>query len=182
MEKKEIDPRKFREGNISLILDSYDDIFSDFDPRPFAHRALSDDFLLEAKRAARDKQGSLELRFLIPKNERKLDAETIIKGRLREHFKSEEATLEAKAQSLHAQIEPVEDLLPVVHRGTGYHSVYDLLEHARTVLREGNVREAGRLLKEAQKLQRKLSLAENDERKLRYDLLEIETDIKLATL
>src|SRR3989338_2884939 len=97
---------------------------------------------------------------------------------------AEEATLEAKAQALHAQIEPVEDLLPVhsVQRGTGYHSVYDLLEKARDVLGTGNVREAGRLLKEAQKLQRKLSLAENDERKLRYDLLEIETDIKLATL
>ena len=83
LEKEEL----LAESEISLILDSYDDIFSDFDPRPFAHRALSDDFLLEAKRAARDKQGSLELRFLIPKNERKLDAETIIKGRLREHFK-----------------------------------------------------------------------------------------------
>ena len=44
-----------REGNISLILDSYNDMFSDFDPRSFSERALSDDFLSECKRAARDK-------------------------------------------------------------------------------------------------------------------------------
>ncbi|MBI2151367.1 hypothetical protein HYU21_01420, partial [Candidatus Woesearchaeota archaeon] len=34
-----------REGNISLVLDSYDDIFSDFDPRDYSEKALSEDFL-----------------------------------------------------------------------------------------------------------------------------------------
>ena len=65
------------QGSISLLLDSYDDIFSDFDPRPFTHRAVSDDFLIEAKRAALDKDGTLELRFLIPRQHRKSDTETI---------------------------------------------------------------------------------------------------------
>lgn len=77
---------EFREGNISLILDSYDDIFSDFDPRPYSEKALSDDFLIECKKAARDKEDRLELRFLIPKNKRDYKDEIKIKKRLREHF------------------------------------------------------------------------------------------------
>ena len=44
-----------------LDLNSYDGLFSDFDPRPTEQRALSDDFLLEVKRAARDKEIGLEL-------------------------------------------------------------------------------------------------------------------------
>ena len=44
-----------KKSEISLSLDNYDDIFSDFDPRPFSQRALSDDFLIEAKKASRDK-------------------------------------------------------------------------------------------------------------------------------
>ena len=88
--KKELSKFKLeiREANISLILDSYEDIFSDFDPRPYGERALSDDFLLECKRASRDKnQDEIELRLLIPKEKRRLKDEEIIKERLREHFK-----------------------------------------------------------------------------------------------
>jgi hypothetical protein len=77
-----------RQGNISLILDSYDDLFSDFDPRPYNDRALSDDFLIECKRATRDLPESeeLELRLLVPKNKREIDDEIRIKKRLRSHF------------------------------------------------------------------------------------------------
>lgn len=75
-----------REGNISLILDSYDDLFSDFDPRPYSERALSDDFLIECKKAARDKEGKFELRFFVPKSKRNISDEVKIKKRLREHF------------------------------------------------------------------------------------------------
>lgn len=76
-----------REGNISLILDSYDDIFSDFDPRPYSQRSLSDDFLSECRRASRDKQESgLELRFFVPKDKRSLSEEMMIRKRLKSHF------------------------------------------------------------------------------------------------
>jgi hypothetical protein len=74
-------------SEISLWLDTYDDIFSDFDPRPYHQRALSDDFLLEAKKASMDKNQGIELKFLIPKNKRNLTHEALIKKRLREHFK-----------------------------------------------------------------------------------------------
>ena len=75
-------------SEISLWLDNYNDIFSDFDPRPYSQRALSDDFLQEAKRASKDKvSGSLELQFLIPHDKRNTQLENTIKKRLREHFK-----------------------------------------------------------------------------------------------
>lgn len=75
-------------SEISLWLDTYDDIFSDFDPRPYAQRALSDDFLNETKKASKEKtSGELELKFLVPKSERSFEKEGTIKKRLREHFK-----------------------------------------------------------------------------------------------
>lgn len=74
------------QGEVSLILDTYDDIFSDFDPRPYSHRTLSQDLLVEAKYATVSKEGTLELRFLIPKEKRLIEVETMIKKRLREHF------------------------------------------------------------------------------------------------
>jgi len=75
-----------REGNVSLILDSYVDIFSDFDPRPFSERSLSQDFLEECKRAARDQHGITELRLMIPRHKKDPREEMKIKTRLLEHF------------------------------------------------------------------------------------------------
>ena len=75
-------------SEISLILDTYDDIFSDFDPRPYEERALSDDFLLEAKKASRDKAtGTIELIFMMPAGKRDTHKESLIKRRLRDHFR-----------------------------------------------------------------------------------------------
>lgn len=91
--KKEFDEEKIKEdilskSEIALWLDTYEDLFSDFDPRPFAQRAVSVDFLDEIKRASRDKaSGQIELRFLIPKDLRKESEEAQIKKRLKEHFK-----------------------------------------------------------------------------------------------
>jgi len=84
---EEILETQMRAGNISLILDSYDDIFSDFDPRGYSERALSDDFLIECKKAARDKGHKLELRLMIPKHLRNLKEELKIRQRLKSHFK-----------------------------------------------------------------------------------------------
>ena len=84
--QKNIEPLK--QSKISLILDDYNDLFSDFDPRAYTDRALSHDFLVEAKSAAKDKAlGTIELSFLIPSHIRNQGAEHIIKKRLREHFK-----------------------------------------------------------------------------------------------
>jgi hypothetical protein len=72
--------------DIPLILDSYDDIFSDFDPRPYSEKALSGDFLLECKKASADKRGKIKLRLFVPKQKRSSIDEIKIKKRLKEHF------------------------------------------------------------------------------------------------
>ena len=89
LSEDDIQKRKLlEESEISLIINSYDDIFSDFDPRPYTQRSLSVDMLDELKRASRDKaSGQTELKFLIPKDLRKESDEIQIKKRLREHFK-----------------------------------------------------------------------------------------------
>ena len=74
-------------SQIGIWLDNYDDIFSDFDPRPYSQRSLSDDFLSEAKKVSRDKESDrLELDFLVPKAHRDAKMEATVKKRLREHF------------------------------------------------------------------------------------------------
>ena len=79
-----------RMSEISLILDTYDDIFSDFDPRPYSLRALSDDFLFEAKRSSTSKDiDDIDLILLVPKKLRAKKQETIIKKRLDYYFKNQ---------------------------------------------------------------------------------------------
>ena len=87
-------------AQISILLNSYNDIFSSFDPRPFSHKALSDDFLIESKKAALDKEGALEISFLIPKKQRNFEHEIVIKKRLREHFKKHSSVLEQEIKKI----------------------------------------------------------------------------------
>ncbi|MEI7961577.1 MAG: hypothetical protein WCI04_04545 [archaeon] len=75
-------------SEISLILDTYDDLFSDFDPRSLENRSLSDDFLMEIKRATKQNTGGIiEINFLIPLEQRKNEKEAKIKKRLHDHFR-----------------------------------------------------------------------------------------------
>ena len=72
---------------ISLWLDSYDDIFSDFDPRPFSTRNISDDFLYEIKKITRETEFSIsELKLLIPDKLRSAESEGVITKRLHSYF------------------------------------------------------------------------------------------------
>lgn len=51
---------------ISLWLNSYNDLYSDFDPRPNYQRAISQDFLDESKRAIRyNKEDNFQLTLLV---------------------------------------------------------------------------------------------------------------------
>jgi hypothetical protein len=73
---------------IAIALDTYDDLFSDFDIRGYEERALSKDFLDELRvRLKRfwDKP-DLNILFLIPPEERKPGAEALIVGRLHSFF------------------------------------------------------------------------------------------------
>lgn len=86
-------------SEISIWLDTYDDIFSDFDPRPYSQRSLSDDFLAEAKKASREKtSGKVELRFLIPNEVRDPELEAIIRKRLHEHFRKHAGVVEEEIE------------------------------------------------------------------------------------
>lgn len=74
-------------SEISLKIDKYEDIFSDFDIRPYSGRALSVDFLDEVKRAARDKgENGIELILNVAEEKRSEFHETTIKERLASHF------------------------------------------------------------------------------------------------
>ena len=86
---------------VSLWLDSYDNIFSDFDPRPYSHRALSDDFISEAKKVTYEvKPGSLDLTLLIPSGMRDLDHEKYIRMRLHSHFRKHAVLMEKEMRKL----------------------------------------------------------------------------------
>jgi len=99
--KKEKEEEILKEGNISLILDSYEDIFSDFDARPsYIEKALSQDFLDECKRAAIDKEEGLELRFMVPKHKRNTSHEYEIRKRLRNHFQKHFKQKESERKKL----------------------------------------------------------------------------------
>lgn len=87
-----MDPEKrgekvnLREGNISLSINSYNYLFSDFDPRDYSEKILSEDFIEECRRAVREKEEKIELILLCPKSKRNLKDETKIKRRLKEYF------------------------------------------------------------------------------------------------
>lgn len=88
-------------SEVSIILDTYDDIFSDFDPRPFSQRSLSDDFLREAGKASKDKNpDKLELRLLLPSLQRDQKNEAVIKKRLHDHFTKHARLLQAEISDI----------------------------------------------------------------------------------
>jgi len=73
---------------ISIILDVWDDIFSDFDPRPLDERALSQDFINELKKRYRETaKGELLISFFAPKSLKDEQSEKMVTHRLRRYFK-----------------------------------------------------------------------------------------------
>jgi hypothetical protein len=82
---------------VSLWLDAYTDIFSDFDPRPFAERAISDDFVVQVKKMSRDFKMVSVLRLLLPEGMEKEDNERVIRKRLYDHFNKMYEVLEEES-------------------------------------------------------------------------------------
>jgi len=73
---------------ISIAIDKWDDIFSDFDPRPFNERMLSEDFLVELRKRYREtRKGSFIVTILAPMSLKDdIAAKTVIQ-RLKRHFR-----------------------------------------------------------------------------------------------
>lgn len=74
-------------SEISVITNGYEDVFSDFDPRSYEVRELSDDFLREVRRASRQKGEKVELKIMVPRKLRNERTEHIIRHRVCGYFK-----------------------------------------------------------------------------------------------
>jgi len=75
--------------NIDIALESYDDLFSDFDISNYAKRELSEDFVKELiKRASTEQYDSksFQITLSMPASKRDLPAERIIHRRIKQHF------------------------------------------------------------------------------------------------
>lgn len=74
--------------DVSIRLERYSDIFSDFDIRPYSRRSLSIDFMDEIKRAVVEKDDEgIELILYMPEKDRNESQEVVIKERLFNYFR-----------------------------------------------------------------------------------------------
>jgi len=74
---------------INLWLDSYDDMYSDFDSRQFGKRRISEDFLYELRTELKyKKQPVSDMVLLLPQAQRNKEAEKIITNSLADFFNS----------------------------------------------------------------------------------------------
>lgn len=75
------------EPEISIWIDKYDDVFSEFDSRPFDERALSDDFIRAVKKMVSEQPSNkIRLKFNVLEDQRNEESEFIIINNLNKHF------------------------------------------------------------------------------------------------
>ncbi len=74
--------------DVSVAIDTWDDIFSDFDPGPVEKRVLSEDFLTEIKKRLREpRRGQVTVTFLAPAVLKDEESERKVIRRLKQYFK-----------------------------------------------------------------------------------------------
>jgi len=102
--KKEGKPREdmasWESSEVRFAINEYDDIFSDFDPRPLPLKGFSEDFLEEAKRACIVKEENMDFIFMMPKADRNLKEEARIENRLKQYFRKHLAMLEKEKKQV----------------------------------------------------------------------------------
>ncbi|MES2284158.1 MAG: hypothetical protein V4547_00635 [Bacteroidota bacterium] len=87
-------------AEVSILIDSYDDIFSDFDPSAYSERTLSDDFIIQVKKISGNKsRNKLSLKLLLPENMRNETDEKAIVKRLHSYFKNVHQSLELEVRN-----------------------------------------------------------------------------------
>ncbi|MFN5183261.1 MAG: hypothetical protein ACK5D5_09600 [Bacteroidota bacterium] len=87
-DEKDILTSGIQSNSISIWLDDYDDLFSDFDPRNYGYRNISDDFLFELKKMSVDLSHSADsIILMLPANKRNLALEKKIILRLRSYLR-----------------------------------------------------------------------------------------------
>lgn len=81
--------RQRKKDIVNMWLDKYDEIFSDFDPSPYAQRAISDDFIAEAKKTCSGKDKAIrEFNLLLPEQVRDEKTEIAVSERLHSYFRN----------------------------------------------------------------------------------------------
>jgi hypothetical protein len=74
-------------SEIGIVIDTWDDIFSDFDPSPMSDRTLSVDFIDEVKKRYRERsRKNVMLTVYAPESLASSTAEQIVIERIREYF------------------------------------------------------------------------------------------------
>ena len=74
-------------SEIGIVIDTWDDIFSDFDPSPLYDRTLSVDFIEEVKKRYRERiTGNIYLTINVPESLSSPTAEKVVLSRIHEYF------------------------------------------------------------------------------------------------
>ncbi len=74
-------------GEIAIVIDSWDDVFSDFDPRPLNERTVSGDFVDELRKRYREtRTGDFVITIIAPFALKDKKAERMVTVRLKRHF------------------------------------------------------------------------------------------------
>ncbi len=82
-----MNPNTITEPEICIWIDKYDDVFSEFDSRPFTERAFSDDFINQVRKITSEKTGDVRLKFHLFEGQRNNESEFVISEKLKSHFK-----------------------------------------------------------------------------------------------
>lgn len=89
---------------IRIWIDDYNDIFSDFDPREYTERNISDDFLHEMKRVASESDHDVKtLRLLVDEKLRDEKTEATIIERVHNEFAESYHVYEGKRRKFRSQ-------------------------------------------------------------------------------
>ncbi len=74
-------------GEIAIVIDTWDDVFSDFDPRPLSERTVSGDFVDELKKRYREtRRGDFIITICAPVELKDEKSERMVTQRLKKHF------------------------------------------------------------------------------------------------
>jgi hypothetical protein len=87
--------------DLSIWIDAYSDIFSDFDPRPLSERNISDDFLYEVKRVCSESDFRIHrFKLLVPAAQRDEEKEAVIAMRLHEFFRKKDLLIKSQLKGV----------------------------------------------------------------------------------
>lgn len=75
-------------SEIGVVIDTWDDIFSDFDPRPLGERTVSGDFIEELKKRYKETQsGEVVITIHAPVSLKSEESEKLVVNRLKKYFR-----------------------------------------------------------------------------------------------